>query len=90
VTPGEFQLALIDGGAAAMEEMMAHLRARRARGGGSVGPAGTPGGRSPFRRDHPGAGGPASKLLQEGGQERVALQHIQRICGGSLATAANP
>jgi len=25
--------------------------------------------------------GPASKLLQEGGQERVALQHIQRVCG---------
>jgi hypothetical protein len=25
--------------------------------------------------------GPASKLLQEGGQERVALQHIQRVRG---------
>jgi hypothetical protein len=25
--------------------------------------------------------GPASKLLQEGGQECVALQHIQRVCG---------
>ena len=25
--------------------------------------------------------GPASKLLQEGGQERVTLQHIQRVCG---------
>jgi len=25
--------------------------------------------------------GPASKLLQEGGQESVALQHIQRVCG---------
>jgi hypothetical protein len=25
--------------------------------------------------------GPASKLLQEGGQERVALRHIQRVCG---------
>ncbi len=24
--------------------------------------------------------GPASKQLQEGGQERVALQHIQRVC----------
>ena len=35
--------------------------------------------------------GPASKLLQEGGQERVTLQHIQRgLWLGSLATAANP
>jgi hypothetical protein len=25
--------------------------------------------------------GPASKLLQEGSQERVVLQHVQRICG---------
>ena len=25
--------------------------------------------------------GPASKLLQEGGQKRVALQHIQRVRG---------
>ena len=33
--------------------------------------------------------GPASKLLQEGGQERVALQHIQRVRGSDqLGTAA--
>jgi hypothetical protein len=25
--------------------------------------------------------GPARKLLHEGGKERVALQHIQRVCG---------
>jgi hypothetical protein len=35
--------------------------------------------------------GPASKLLQEGGQECVALQHNPKGSWlGSLATAANP